>query len=90
MCTKVERILVQARNRVGKKRNPIALSETHWTSLSKGLDGPIPVTSHTFLSSGTSSPCMHLSIGDFSMPQASNQVVVTKCYSSIILITSLQ
>ena len=55
------------RHTAGQTPNPKALSQTHWTSVSKGLDGPTPVSSHTSLNLGTSSPCMHISMADFSM-----------------------
>ena len=57
----------KARKTAGQTPNPIALSQTHWTSIAKGIDGTLPVTSHTSLSLGTSSPCKHLSMADFSM-----------------------
>ena len=57
----------KARKPAGQTPNPIALSQTHWTSIPKGIDGALPVTSHTSLSLGTSSPCKHLSMADFSM-----------------------
>jgi hypothetical protein len=38
----------KARNTAGQTPNHIPLFETLWTSLSKVLDGPIPVTSHQF------------------------------------------
>ena len=47
----------KARKTAGQTPNPIALSQTHWTSIPKGIDGALPVTSHTSLSLGTSSPC---------------------------------
>ena len=57
----------KARKPAGQTPNPIALSQTHWTSIPKGIDGALPVTSNTSLSLGTSSPCKHLSMADFSM-----------------------
>ena len=58
VCVHCER-----RNPPGQTTNPIALSQTCRASVSKGLDGPIPETSHTSFSLVTctlsicSSPC---------------------------------
>lgn len=57
----------KARNIARQIPNHIPLFETHWTLLSKGLSGPIPVISHAFLSLGISFPCVHLCMIDFSM-----------------------
>ena len=51
--------MTKAGNTAGQTINPIALTQTYWNSLSKGLDGLIPVIYHPTLSLGTSSPCMH-------------------------------
>lgn len=40
----------KARNPAGQTSNPAALSQTQGAPVSKGLDGPIPATSHTSLS----------------------------------------
>ena len=37
----------------------LSLFETQWTSLSKGLDGPIPVSSHQFGYSLSLCACLH-------------------------------
>ena len=53
----------KAGNPAGQTLHPVALSQTQGDSVSKGLDGPIPETSHTSLSLVTctlsicSSPC---------------------------------
>ena len=49
----------KAGNTAGQTPNHIPLFETQWTSLSKGLDGPIPVTSHQFGYSLSLCACLH-------------------------------
>ena len=66
MCTQGEKIGQRQEKQQGKQQI-LVLSQTHWTSIPKGIDGALPVTSHTSLSLGTSSPCKHLSMADFSM-----------------------
>ena len=66
MCTQGEKIGQRQEKQQGKQQI-LVLSQTHWTSIPKGIDGALPVTSHTSLSLGTSSPSKHLSMADFSM-----------------------
>jgi len=56
MCTQGEKIGQRQEKQQGKQQI-LVLSQTHWTSIPKGIDGALPVTSHTSLSLGTSSPC---------------------------------
>ena len=56
----------KAENPAGHTPHPVALSQTQGDSVSKGLDGPIPETSHTSLSLVTCTLSMPLSMAGVS------------------------
>lgn len=83
--------LVQDKTEAQQDRtsNPTALSQMHGASVSKGLGSPIPETSHTFLSLGTSIPYIQPPLrGRYLIALVFQHFVVSKCNPGFILTAS--